>query len=95
RREKKAKASATPKRSVAAIIGLNQVTGRSIGYAAVQLRVALSDQHHWEESDGSFDYIEFYNNVVDYFEFPPGPRAKVRVAQLLDHWNTYVLRALS
>ncbi|KAJ7181997.1 hypothetical protein C8R46DRAFT_885345 [Mycena filopes] len=75
---------------VAALIGLTQVTGRSIAYAAVQLRVALSDQHHWEDCDGAFDYRDFYNNVVDYFEFPPGPRAKLRVDQLLDSWNRYI-----
>ncbi|KAJ7163737.1 hypothetical protein C8R46DRAFT_1280237, partial [Mycena filopes] len=54
------------------------------------LRVALSDQHHWEDCDGAFDYRDFYNNVVDYFEFPPGPRAKLRVDQLLDSWNRSV-----
>ncbi|KAJ7177145.1 hypothetical protein C8R46DRAFT_48788 [Mycena filopes] len=89
---KNKKPTATPKRSVAALIGLTQVTGRSIAYAAVQLRVALSDQHHWEDCDGAFDYRDFYNNVVDYFEFPPGPRAKLRVDQLLDAWNSYVFR---
>ncbi|KAJ7841125.1 hypothetical protein B0H13DRAFT_2415140 [Mycena leptocephala] len=92
KKKEKAKAAATPKRSVTAIIGLNHVTGRSIAYAAVQYRVAISDQHHWEESDGSFDYAEFYNNVVDYFEFPPGPIAKLEIAQLLDFWNTAVFR---
>ncbi|KAJ7618360.1 hypothetical protein B0H17DRAFT_965188, partial [Mycena rosella] len=69
-RRKKAKPAT--KRSVASIIGLTRVTGRSIAYAAVQYRVALSDAHHWDEHDGSFDYIKFYNNVVDFFEFPPG-----------------------
>ncbi|KAF7354506.1 hypothetical protein MVEN_01140000 [Mycena venus] len=92
KRKERAKASATPKRSVAAIIGLNRVSGRSIAYAAVQYRVAISDQHHWEENDGSFDYTEFYNNVVDYFEFPPGPIAKLEVEQLLDGWNSLVFR---
>lgn len=52
-----------------------------------QYRVALSDAHHWEEHDGSFDYIMFYNNVVDYFESPPGPVAKLEVARILDWWN--------
>ncbi|KAJ7146777.1 hypothetical protein C8R44DRAFT_18644 [Mycena epipterygia] len=84
------RAAPTPKRSVASIIGLTRVSGRSIAYACVQYRVALSDQHHWEEQDGSFDYIQFYNNVVDYFEFPPGPIAKKDVARLLDWWNTNV-----
>ncbi|KAJ6532797.1 hypothetical protein B0H10DRAFT_2247466 [Mycena sp. CBHHK59/15] len=54
----------------------------------LQYRVALSDQHHWEENDGSFDYVEFYNNIVDYFEFPPGPITKLDFEQLLDWWNS-------
>jgi hypothetical protein len=37
KKKEKAKAAATPKRSVTAIIGLNHVTGRSIAYAAVQV----------------------------------------------------------
>ncbi|KAJ7925667.1 hypothetical protein B0H13DRAFT_2568455, partial [Mycena leptocephala] len=36
-KKEKAKAAATPKCSVAAIIGLNRVTGRSIAYVAVQV----------------------------------------------------------
>ncbi|KAJ6535319.1 hypothetical protein DFH09DRAFT_1324937 [Mycena vulgaris] len=82
------KGSPSTKRSVASLIGLKRVTGRSIAYAAVQYRVALSDVHHWEERDGSFDYVQFYNSVVDYFEFPPGPLAKREVDLLLDWWNT-------
>ncbi|KAJ7123115.1 hypothetical protein C8R44DRAFT_735706 [Mycena epipterygia] len=38
----------------------------------------------------AFDYGKFYNNIVDYFEFPPGPRARAEVARLLDWWNTNV-----
>jgi hypothetical protein len=37
KKKEKEKAAATPKRSVAAIIGLNRITGRSIAYAAVQV----------------------------------------------------------
>ncbi|KAJ7450136.1 hypothetical protein FB451DRAFT_1052529 [Mycena latifolia] len=85
--KKKKRAAPTTKRSVASIIGLKRVSGWSIAYAAVQYRVALSDTHHWDEHDGSFDYIQFYNNIVDYFEFPPGPLAKLEVARLLDWWN--------
>ncbi|KAJ7703533.1 hypothetical protein B0H17DRAFT_1194067 [Mycena rosella] len=84
------KVGSMSKRNVAAIIGLKAVTGRSIGYAAVQYRVALSDANHWDESDGAFDYITFYNNIVEYFEFPPGPRARADVNRLLDFWNTNV-----
>ncbi|KAJ7938032.1 hypothetical protein B0H13DRAFT_2648853 [Mycena leptocephala] len=76
------------KRNVAAIIGLKAVTGRSIAYAAY--RVALSDASHWDDQDGAFDYREFYNNVVEYFEFPPGPVARQEVTRLLDWWNVNV-----
>ncbi|KAJ7875182.1 hypothetical protein B0H14DRAFT_2716681 [Mycena olivaceomarginata] len=66
------------KRNVAAIIGLRTY------------RVALSDANHWDDQDGGFDYREFYNNIVEYFEFPPGPVARNEVARLLDWWNTNV-----
>lgn len=55
-----------------------------------QYRVALSDANHWDDHDGAFDYTLFYNNVVDYFEFPPGPCTRTEVSRLLDWWNTYV-----
>ncbi|KAJ6596718.1 hypothetical protein B0H10DRAFT_1959935 [Mycena sp. CBHHK59/15] len=77
-------------RSVASIIGMDHCSGRSIGYAAVQYHVNLSDANHWEENDGGFDYIKFYNNIVDYFECPPGPVAKLEVDQLLDWWDIHV-----
>ncbi|KAF7368191.1 hypothetical protein MVEN_00138200 [Mycena venus] len=89
-RTKPKKLGSKSKRNVAAIVGLRTVTGRSIAYAAVQYRVALSDANHWDDQDGGFDYREFYNNIVEYFEFPPGPVARNEVARLLDWWNTNV-----
>ncbi|KAJ7796890.1 hypothetical protein B0H13DRAFT_2508324 [Mycena leptocephala] len=88
RRTKTKKLGSKSKRNVAAIIGLKAVTGRSIAYAAY--RVALSDASHWDDQDGAFDYCEFYNNVVEYFEFPPGPVARQEVTRLLDWWNVNV-----
>ncbi|KAJ7937683.1 hypothetical protein B0H13DRAFT_2302508 [Mycena leptocephala] len=87
---KKKMVSNRSKRNVAAIIGLKAVTGRSIAYAAVHFRFALSDAPYWDDKDGAFDYIQFYNNVVEYFEFPPGPRARADAARLLDWWNVNV-----
>jgi hypothetical protein len=55
--------------------------------AGFQYCVALSDASHWDDQDGAFDYREFYNNVVEYFEFPPGPVARQEVTRLLDWWN--------
>ncbi|KAJ7321286.1 hypothetical protein DFH08DRAFT_1033888 [Mycena albidolilacea] len=92
-RAKPKKVGTKSKRNVAAIIGLKAVTGRSIAYAAVQYRVALSDAGHWDDEDGAFNYPAFYNNIVEYFEFPPSPVARQKVALLLDWWNTNVFGA--
>ncbi|KAJ7714241.1 hypothetical protein B0H14DRAFT_2644523, partial [Mycena olivaceomarginata] len=63
---------------------LRTVTGRSIAYAAVQASAVCQPL---DNQDGGFDYREFYNNIVEYFEFPPGPVARNEVARLLD-WGT-------
>ncbi|KAJ6607288.1 hypothetical protein B0H10DRAFT_1766302, partial [Mycena sp. CBHHK59/15] len=83
----KKKTVSKSKRSVAALIGMTRVSGRSITYAAVQYHVSISDTHHWDENNSAFDYVQFYDNIVDYFESPPGPITKLEVAQLLDWWN--------
>jgi hypothetical protein len=54
------------------------------------LRFALSSANAWRSVDIDFDYAEFYQAVVDYFEVTPGPIAKARVADLLAWWNKYV-----
>jgi hypothetical protein len=54
------------------------------------LRFALSSANSWRSADIDFDYAEFYQAVVDYFEVTPGPIAKARVADLLAWWNKYV-----
>ncbi|KAJ6608456.1 hypothetical protein B0H10DRAFT_2439064 [Mycena sp. CBHHK59/15] len=88
RQPKIKKLGSKSKHNVAAIIGLKAVTGHSIAYAAY--RVALSDTSHWDDQDGVFDYHEFYNNVVEYFEFLPSPVACQEVVHLLDWWNVNV-----
>lgn len=37
-----------------------------------------------------FNYEEFYNSIVDYFEVTPGPAAKAIVDDLLAWWNKCV-----
>jgi len=88
---KRKKARPSSKRSVASLIGLKTVTPRSLAYAAVQLRVALSDTDYWQDHDGAFDYILFYNNVIDYLE-PTGPEAQADVKKLLSWWTSKVFR---
>ncbi|KAG1717802.1 hypothetical protein EDD22DRAFT_964401 [Suillus occidentalis] len=60
------------KTHVAQIIKMHKVTPRSIAYAACQLRFALSSVTSWCSIDGDFDYVQFWRNIVDFFERAPG-----------------------
>ncbi|KAH9917167.1 uncharacterized protein B0H18DRAFT_1123761 [Fomitopsis serialis] len=73
--------------SVAEILNMKEVTGRSIAYICVQVHFALNDIGSWSRDIVNFDYEAFYNNIVDYFEHPPGPRAEERVKELLNWWT--------
>jgi hypothetical protein len=81
---------------------MKTVTPRSLAYVAVQvgiasppvielkllqLRFALSNANAWNENDGCFNYINFYNNIVDYFEIPVGPESQAHVSSLLSWWT--------
>ncbi|KAG2131307.1 uncharacterized protein EDB93DRAFT_1094417, partial [Suillus bovinus] len=72
---------------VANIIGMKTVTPRAITYAACQLPFALSNVNSWRSVDGDFDYYDFYNNIVDFFEVVPGADAQARITELLKWWN--------
>ncbi|KAJ7736249.1 hypothetical protein B0H14DRAFT_3168450 [Mycena olivaceomarginata] len=76
--------SSTSGKSVANKLRMRRVTPRSIGYAAVQHRFALSDAPSWNDTDGDFDYILYYNNIIDWFENTLGPVAQKEVDDLLE-----------
>lgn len=78
------------KTCVASIIGMRKVTPRAIAYAACQIRFALSSITSWRTIDGDFDYQMFWNNIVDFFEDPPGPAARGRVNDTLEWWTRKV-----
>ncbi|KAG1878466.1 hypothetical protein C8R48DRAFT_589840, partial [Suillus tomentosus] len=54
------------------------------------IRFALSNITSWRTVDADFDYQFFWNNIVDFFEDPPGPAALARVNKLLDWWTRKV-----
>ncbi|KAG2131638.1 hypothetical protein DEU56DRAFT_740020 [Suillus clintonianus] len=54
------------------------------------LRFALSSVTSWRSVDGDFDYILFWQNIVDFFERPPGRTAKRNVKRLLAWWTRKV-----
>jgi hypothetical protein len=53
----------------------------------MQLRFALSNANAWNENDGNFNYLTFYNNIVDYFEVDLGPENKILTDELLAWWT--------
>lgn len=69
--------------------GLKRVTGRTIAYACVQARFALSSMSSWTTWDGIFSYEEFYDSIVNLFEYNPGPKHPW-VIETLKWWNDQV-----
>ncbi|KAH7926004.1 hypothetical protein BV22DRAFT_1010124 [Leucogyrophana mollusca] len=66
-------------------------TGRRSDQATRKhLRFALSNARSWRSYDGDFDYPDFYNNIVDFFEIAPNAAAATRVKELLRWWNRKV-----
>ena len=82
-----------------------QVTARAIAYAAVQvchpcitlprltllykLHFALNDATHWMSHYNGFNYEEFYEFIVDFFEEDQTPEGKAATDELFDWWNRY------
>ncbi|KAK7031882.1 hypothetical protein R3P38DRAFT_2522164, partial [Favolaschia claudopus] len=93
KKRRKVAASTASKKCVANKLHLRRVTPRSIAYAAVHHRFALSDAPSWNDTDGDFEYIAYYNNIVDWFEDVPGPIAQKEVDDLLAWWNQRVFKS--
>ncbi|KAG1903376.1 uncharacterized protein F5891DRAFT_977942 [Suillus fuscotomentosus] len=72
------------KTCIASIIGMRKVTPCAIAYAACQHHLVA---HHRLEIS---NYQMFWNNVVDFFEDPPGPAARGRVNDTLEWWTRKV-----
>lgn len=90
RRARKASSGIKVKKHVAQIIKMEKVTPRSIAYIVCQVRFALSSVTSWRSVDGDFDYVQFWQTVVDFFERPPGRDAQRRVNRLLEWWTRKV-----
>ncbi|KAG1782295.1 hypothetical protein EV702DRAFT_1191957 [Suillus placidus] len=90
RRATKDPLSKKVKTHVAQIIKMNKVSPRSIAYVSCQLRFALSSVTSWRSIDGDFDYTQFWYNIVDFFECPPGRAAQCNIDRLLTWWTRYI-----
>ncbi|KAF9778115.1 hypothetical protein BJ322DRAFT_1214801 [Thelephora terrestris] len=67
-----------------------QVTARSIAYAAVQMHFALCDATHWMNHYNGFNYEEFYEFIIDFFESDETPEGKAASEELYNWWNKQV-----
>ncbi|KIM60062.1 hypothetical protein SCLCIDRAFT_125019, partial [Scleroderma citrinum Foug A] len=72
---------------VAGLLKMRSVDPHSIAYVACQLRFSLSSSTLWNVKDEDFDYILFYQNIIDYFECPSLRRKAEEVEDLLLWWN--------
>ncbi|KIK33159.1 hypothetical protein CY34DRAFT_100098, partial [Suillus luteus UH-Slu-Lm8-n1] len=90
-RARKTFAGVKVKKHVAQIIKMRKVTPRSIAYIACQVRFTLSSVTSWRSVDGDFDYVQFWQSIVDFFERPPGREARRRVERLLQWWTRCVM----
>ncbi|KAG1799247.1 uncharacterized protein HD556DRAFT_1231332 [Suillus plorans] len=54
------------------------------------VRFAISSITSWRSVDGDFDYVQFWQTIVDFFERPPGREAHRRVDRLLEWWTRKV-----
>ena len=55
-----------------------------------KLHFALNDATQWMSDYNGFNYEEFYEFVVDFFEEDQTPEGKAAASELLTWWNRYV-----
>ncbi|KAG1893345.1 uncharacterized protein F5891DRAFT_963076, partial [Suillus fuscotomentosus] len=72
---------------ISTLVNMRSIQPQAIAYISVQLRFALSSSGSWRVVDDEFNNQEFYDNIVDYLEFPPTPEAAKEVDDLLLWWN--------
>ncbi|KIM41094.1 hypothetical protein M413DRAFT_445819 [Hebeloma cylindrosporum] len=79
------------KSNVASLLNMDgKVTPRSIAYVAVLLVFNLTNAASWTETHNGFNFMAFYNFIIDYFEVTCDEYEKENVEQLLAWWNRQV-----
>ncbi|KAG1827512.1 uncharacterized protein BJ212DRAFT_1294763 [Suillus subaureus] len=87
---KKSLSGIKAKKHIAQIIHMDKVTPCSITYIACQVRFTLSSVTSWQSMDGDFDYLQFWQSIMDFFERAPGQEVHCRVERLLEWWTRKV-----
>ena len=55
-----------------------------------KLHFALNDANFWTPHYNGFNYEEFYEFVIDFFEGDQTPEGKAAASELFKWWNQYV-----
>lgn len=73
----------------AALHDMTTVEAAHIAYGCLQARFCISAKNTWSETDGAFNYREFYNNIIELIEDSPDPEWK---EDLLKAWNVKLFK---
>ncbi|KAG1771128.1 hypothetical protein EV702DRAFT_1049032 [Suillus placidus] len=68
---------------------MTTVEAAHIAYGCLQVRFGISAKNAWSEIDGAFNYLEFYNNIIELIEDSPDPEWK---EDLLKAWNVKLFK---
>jgi len=71
------------KQGIASLIHIISMDPHLIAYIAVQARFSISSSQQWSQLDGSFDYGEFYWNIVGLFDDGEGQ-------EIIDFYNHHI-----
>ena len=61
----------------------------SVTYTLRKLHFSLSDATHWMSHYNGFNYEEFYEFIIDFFEADQTPEGKAASVELFAWWNRY------
>ncbi|KAG2120176.1 hypothetical protein BD769DRAFT_1390380 [Suillus cothurnatus] len=67
------------------VIRDNRRASRS--FTGIKVQFALSSVTSWWSINGDFNYVQFWQTIVDFFERAPGQEAQQRVNRLLEWWT--------
>ncbi|KDN35425.1 hypothetical protein RSAG8_11602, partial [Rhizoctonia solani AG-8 WAC10335] len=72
------------RKGVGAKYQLTHITPRFLAYVAVVTRFAVSAEEAFSDDGGIFNYVDFYEQVCEYFE---APRFQAQAQVLIAWWN--------
>ncbi|KAG1797276.1 uncharacterized protein BJ212DRAFT_1289779, partial [Suillus subaureus] len=76
------------------VIQHNRHARKTVSMIKVKKHVqfALSSVTLWRSVDGDFNYIQFWQTIVDFFENAPGQEVQHRATRLLKWWTQKIFR---